>query len=115
MAMTRDEAEKLAARLWSDDSAVGQVRWRRSRSPRFWVGVLFSDGRSKATKGESNVDWESAFAIALNGTPEIAARLASNLPSCGGCGRLTELSDYGDERGRLCVYCVGPRLRQVRR
>lgn len=62
--MTRIEAEDKAAKLWSNGEAIGQVRWRRYRTPRFWVGVCFSDGRKPETKGSSNVDWESAFAIA---------------------------------------------------
>ncbi len=63
-AMTRIEAEVRAAALWSQGDAIGQVRWRRYRTPRFWVGVCFADGRSPETKGSSNVNWESAFAIA---------------------------------------------------
>lgn len=62
--MTRDDAERKAAEMWSDGAAVGQVRWRRSKTPRFWVGVCFTDGRSPETKGASNVDWETAFAVA---------------------------------------------------
>jgi len=64
--MTREDAERKADRLWSteDGIAIGQVRWRRHKSPRFWVGVVFTDGRRPETKGASNVDWESAFAIA---------------------------------------------------
>ena len=63
--MTRSQAEDLAAAMYTDDEhAVGQVRWRRSHAPRFWVGVCFTDGRPPETKGASNVDWESAFAIA---------------------------------------------------
>jgi hypothetical protein len=62
--MTRKEAEQLAAELWSSGNAIGQVRWRRHKTPRFWVGVLFVDGRPPVTKGTSNVNWETAFAIA---------------------------------------------------
>jgi hypothetical protein len=65
--MTAWGAELRAARLWSKGDAVGQVRWRRRRSPRFWVGICFSDERKPETKGESNVDWESAFAQATLG------------------------------------------------
>jgi hypothetical protein len=63
-AMTRKKAEELSAKLWSKGDAIGQVRWRRYRTPRFWVGVCYADGRKPETKGSSNVDWESAFAIA---------------------------------------------------
>ena len=63
--MTRAGAEHLAQKLWTDGPAVGQVRWRRTRTPRFWVGVCFADGRAPETKGESNVDWESAFTQAI--------------------------------------------------
>lgn len=62
--MTRVDAEHLAQKMWSNGDAIGQVRWRRYRTPRFWVGVCFSDGRKPETKGQSNVDWESAFAQA---------------------------------------------------
>ena len=62
--MTTWGAELYAIRLWSKDGAIGQVRWRRHKSPRFWVGVCFDDGRAPETKGTSNVDWETAFAIA---------------------------------------------------
>lgn len=64
--MTRSDAEHRADRLWTteDGSAVGQVRWRRRSSPRFKVLVCFTDGRSPEIKGASNVDWETAFAIA---------------------------------------------------
>ena len=62
--MTRTEAEQRAAALWSSGDAIGQVRWRRHKTPRFWVGVCFADGRRPETKGSSNVDWETAFAIA---------------------------------------------------
>jgi hypothetical protein len=62
--MTARGAELYAIRLWSRGSAIGQVRWRRRRTPRFWVGICFDDGRAPETKGTSNVDWEAAFAIA---------------------------------------------------
>lgn len=62
--MNRLDAEKLSAEMWSNGDAIGQVRWRRYKTPRFWVGVCFADGRSPETKGSSNVDWESAFAVA---------------------------------------------------
>lgn len=63
--MTRSDAEQLAQKMFSDgDTAIGQVRWRRYKSPRFRVVVCFTDGRTPITKGASNVDWETAFAIA---------------------------------------------------
>jgi hypothetical protein len=64
--MTNRMAQQIAEQKWStdDDVAVGVVRWRRTHTPRFWVGVVFTDGRRPETKGESNVDWESAFAHA---------------------------------------------------
>jgi len=62
--MTRKAAEELAEKLWTKGKAIGQVRWRRKRTPRFWVGICFTDGRSPEVKGTSNVDWESAFAHA---------------------------------------------------
>lgn len=62
--MTRLQAEDFAQELWSGGDAIGQVRWRRYRTPRFWVGVCFTGGRMPETKGSSNVDWESAFAQA---------------------------------------------------
>lgn len=37
-------------------------------------------------------------------------RLQSEPRSCANCGRLNDLSDYGDDRGTLCVGCVSPRL-----
>ncbi len=62
--MTRADAEHLAQKMWSEGAAIGQARWRRTKTPRFWVGVCFTDGRRPETKGSSNVDWETAFAIA---------------------------------------------------
>lgn len=63
--MTRKQAQAEAERRWSaGEVAVGVVRWRRHRSPRFWVGIVFTDGRPPQEAGTSNVDWESAFAIA---------------------------------------------------
>ena len=62
--MTHADAEHLAQKMWSEGAAIGQVRWRRAKTPRFWVGVCFTDGRRPETKGSSNVDWETAFAIA---------------------------------------------------
>jgi len=62
--LTQAGAEHLAQQMWTNGAAVGQVRWRRTRTPRFWVGLCFTDGRPPETMGESNVDWESAFALA---------------------------------------------------
>lgn len=63
--MTFDQANERARVLWGDDVVIGIARWRRSRSPRFRVGVCFTDGRPPQIRGESNVDWESAFAQAI--------------------------------------------------
>jgi hypothetical protein len=62
--MRKIDAERMADRMWSSGDAVGVVRWRRSKTPRFWVGVCFTDGRAPQAKGTSNVNWETAFAVA---------------------------------------------------
>jgi DUF917 family protein len=64
--LTARQAEELAERLWTHGgtaftATVGIVKRRRTRSPRFAVGMAYLDGTKAVTFGTSNVDWESAF------------------------------------------------------
>lgn len=61
--MNAREAEELAQKLWGSDTRIGRVRRGRTRSPLFRVGYVDINGGG-AWLGESNVDWESAFANA---------------------------------------------------
>ena len=60
--LTARQAEEEAHRLWGNDTRIGKVR-RGRKSPRFTVGFVDLKEGAK-TMGTSNVDWESAFAIA---------------------------------------------------
>ncbi len=74
--MKMSQVYAIVDRLWNAPGSVGWVK-RNRKSPRFQVGYTSLGTQRARVVGSSDVDWESAFASAVENDPTQRANIVA--------------------------------------